>query len=97
MCYSICIPHQVRACSILCSRVVQKSDLEIARTYLKQFGLKFIEVYGHKHFTPNMHMHIHLHEYCQDYGSVYGFWCLAYKRYNSILGSYQTNKREIEA
>ena len=87
----------VRACSILCSRIVQKPDLEIAHTYLKEFSLKFIEAYGHEHFTPNMHLHMHLNNCCQDYGSVYAFWCFAYERYNGILGSYQTNKRRIEA
>ena len=85
----------VRACSILCSRIVHKPDLTIAHTYLEQFNQKFIEVYGHEHFTPNMHMH--LYDCCQDFGSVYAFWCFAYERYNGILGSYQTNKRGVEA
>ena len=87
----------VRACSILCSRIVRKADLEAAHLYIKQFLLKFIDVYGHEHFTPNMHMHMHLYDCCQDYGSVYAFWCFAYERCNGILGSYQTNKKNIEA
>ena len=43
-----------------------------------------------------MHMHLHLKDCCLDYGSVYGFWCFAYERYNGILGAYQTNKKFIE-
>ena len=87
----------VRACSILCCRIVRKTDLQVAHTYIRQFSLQFIDAYGHEFFTPNMHMHMHLYDCCQDYGSVYAFWCFAYERYNGILGSYQTNKRCIKA
>ena len=44
----------VRACSILCSRIITKTDLEAAHSYIQQFSLEFIKVYGHEHFTPNM-------------------------------------------
>lgn len=80
----------VRACSMLCKRLIKKSEIENACVYLKQFCLKCLEVYGHRHFSPNMHMHTHLLECCNDYGSVYGFWCFAFERYNGILRSYQT-------
>ena len=87
----------VRACTILCSRILKQSDLETAHNYLKQFCLKFIDAYGHEHFTPNMHMHIHLRDCCSDFGSIYGFWCFAFERCNGILGSFQTNNRCIES
>ena len=85
----------VRACTILCTRIINKSDIQSANLYLKQFCLKFIDVYGHEHFTPNMHMHMHLEECCND--SIYGFWCFAFERYNGILGAYQTDKKNIES
>ena len=47
--------------------------------------------------TSILPVHTHLQECCNDYRSVYGFWCFAFERYNRILGSYQTNKRCIEA
>lgn len=87
----------VRACSLLCSRTLKKSDLETAHSYLKQFCIKFIDIYGYEHFTPNMHMHMHLKDCCYDYGSIYGFWCFAFERCNGILGSFQTNNRNIES
>lgn len=87
----------VRACTILCSRVLKKSDLEMAYNYLKQFCLKFIDIYGYEHFTPNMHMHMHLKDCCIDFGSIYGFWCFAFERYNGILGSFHTNNRNVES
>lgn len=87
----------VQACTILCSRILKKSDLEIAHNYLKQFCIKFIDAYGHEHFTPNMHMHIHLRDCCSDFGSIYGFWCFAFERCNGILGSFQTNNRCVES
>ena len=31
-----------------------------------------------------------------DYGPAHAFWCLSFERYNGILGSYHTNKRDIE-
>ena len=76
---------------------MKQSDLETAHNYLKQFCLKFIDAYGHEHFTPNMHMHIHLRDCCSDFGSIYGFWCFAFERCNGILGSFQTNNKCIES
>ena len=87
----------VRACTILCSIMLKRSDLEVAHSYLKQFCIKFIDAYGHKHFTPNMHMHLHLRDCCNDFGSIYGFWCFAFERCNGVLGSFQTNNRCIES
>ena len=40
-----------------------------------------------------MHLHCHLAECVNDYGPTYGFWLFSYERYNGILGSYPTNKR----
>ena len=79
----------VRACTILCSRMLKQSDLEVAHSYLKQFCIKFIDAYGHEHFTPIMHMQMHLRDYCSDFGSIYGFWCFAFERYNGVLGSFK--------
>ena len=87
----------VRACTILCTKIINKAEMRNACNYLKQFCLKFIDAYGHQHFTPNMHMHLHLEECCTDYGSIYGFWCFAFERFNGILGSYQTNKKNVES
>ena len=41
----------VCACSMLCKRLIKKSEIGIACAYLEQFCLKCIDVYGHKHFT----------------------------------------------
>ena len=43
-----------------------------------------------------MHLHMHLRECLLDYGPPHTFWCFSFERYNGILGSYHTNKREIE-
>ena len=79
----------VRACTILCSRMLKRSDLEVAHSYLKKICIKLVDAYGHKHFTPNMHMH--LRDCCSDFGSKYGFWCFTFERCNGVLGSFQTN------
>ena len=41
-------------------------------------------------------MHLHLKDSLSDYGPVYAFWCFAFERFNGVLGSYQTNNRQIE-
>ena len=57
----------VRACSILCTRIINKTEMKDACNYLKQYCLKFIEAYGHQNLTPKMHMHLYLQECCSDY------------------------------
>ena len=39
---------------------------------------------------------MHLKQTFLDYGPPHATWCFAFERYNCILGSYHTNKREIE-
>ena len=31
----------------------------------------------------------------KDYGSVYGFWCFSFERFNGILGKFHTNSNDI--
>ena len=58
--------------------------------------LYFEQSYGKELVTPNIHLHIHLKKCFLDYCQLYAFWCFSFKTYNGILGSYHTNKREIE-
>ncbi|XP_056106492.1 uncharacterized protein LOC130084975 [Rhinichthys klamathensis goyatoka] len=60
----------VQACIIMCSRVISHDRLEVADCYLQTFLLKFVELYGSLHCTPNMHLHLHLKECLLDYGPV---------------------------
>ena len=53
------------------------------------------DIYGKKHCTANMHLHMHLLECIQDFGPVYNFWCFSFERYNGILGSYHTNNKNV--
>ena len=55
----------------------------------------FLEIYGKKYCTPNMHLHLHLKECMIDFGPVYSFWCFSFERFNGVLGSFQTNNRDI--
>ena len=43
-----------------------------------------------------MHLHLHLQDSFLNYGPVHGFWAFPFERYNGILGSYQTNNKNIE-
>ena len=56
----------------------------------------FAKLYGAKHCTVNMHLHLHLKEIVLDYGPVYSFWCFSFERMNGILGDYFTNNQNIE-
>ena len=85
----------VKACILLCSRIISKRSVISADLFLLQFCKKFRQLYGSDECTPNMHMHLHLKESILDYGPVYSFWCFAFERFNGILGAYQTNNRQI--
>lgn len=86
----------VRACTLLCSRIISTSDVKIADQYLGLFCKKFQELYGDDACTPNMHLHMHLVNCLLDYGPVHSFWCFPFERFNGVLGAYHTNKKSIE-
>ena len=87
----------VRACCILLSNCLHRSDLESADQYLMQFCRTFQDIYGSSHCTPNMHLHCHLKDCVINYGPPHAFWCFAFERFNGILGSVHTNSKSIES
>ena len=92
----VCWLLYVRACSILCSKVIKKCDVLTADQYLLQFCRKFKELYGAESCIPNMHLHLHLKDSLLDYSPVYSFWLFAFEHFNGVLGAYSTNKKNIE-
>lgn len=86
----------VRACCIVCSRVITVVDINSADLFLLQFCKQVEEIYGWEACTTNMHLHLHLKQCFEDFGPAHSFWCFSFERYNGILGSYHTNKRSIE-
>lgn len=86
----------VRACSILCQRIIKKSDVETADLLLLSFCKKVEHLYGKESCTPNLHLHLHLKQCILDYGPSHTFWCYSFERFNGLLGSYHTNKKIIE-
>lgn len=86
----------VQACALLCRNVIKRCDVECAHLYIKQFCSKFQSLYGNGRCTINTHLHIHLKQIFMDFGPPHSTWCFAFERYNGILGSYHTNKKEIE-
>ena len=87
----------VRACNILCAYSIRQVDITSADLFLNFYCQKFQELYGNLSCTFNMHLHAHLKQIFLDFGPPHASWCFAFERYNGILGSYHTNKREIEA
>ena len=90
-----CWQSFVLACFLLCRRIVSRDDITKADLLLLKFCQHLQRLYGKSIITPNMHLHCHMAECVKDYGSVYGFWCFSYERYNGILGSFPTNKKKI--
>ena len=86
----------VRACSILCTKLVKKSDVHTADQYLHQFCRTFAALCGAEACTPNLHLHLHLKDSLLDYGPVYAFWLFSFERFNGVLGNYYTNNKNIE-
>ena len=86
----------VKACSLLCCKLIKKSEIVTADQYLLQFCRNFEALHGVEVCTPNMHLHLHLKESLLDYGPIYAFWLFSFERFNGLLGTYSTNKRNIE-
>lgn len=87
----------VRACCILCAHCIKQSDVSSADLFLAIYCRKFQELYGNLSCSFNLHLHAHLKQTFVDFGPPHASWCFAFERYNGILGSYHTNKREIES
>ena len=85
----------VRACTYLCSRSITMQQAREAHDLLKIFCSLFEAKYGKEHCVPNMHLSLHLKDCIEDYGSVYGFWCFSFERYNGTLGRYHTSNHAI--
>lgn len=86
----------VKACSMICKRSISKTDCHTAEKLLIQFCKSVEKLYGKEAITINMHLHCHLTDCILNFGPVYSFWCFGFERFNGILGSYQTNKLDIE-
>ena len=61
-----CWLQYVRACSILLSTAVTKEHVATADAYLTQFCKVFLRLYGGKHCTINMYLHLHLNDCILD-------------------------------
>ena len=85
----------VLACFLVCRRIIERQDIIKADLLFVKFCRHAERIYGKEVVTPNMHLHCHICECVKDYGSVYGFWCFSYERYNGILGGFPTNKKNI--
>ena len=85
----------VRACTLLFSRIVSESEVRSADQFLVVFCKKFEELYGQKHCTPNMHLHLHLLDSFLDYGPAHGFWCFPFERFNGRLGDDKAIESQI--
>lgn len=86
----------VRACCLICNRIITPQTIEQIDQYLVQFCKRFEQLYGAEACTPNMHLHLHLKECLENYGPVHGFWCFGFERFNGFLGRYHTNNQAIE-
>jgi len=85
----------VNACFIICSRSISRDKVEDAQNLLKIYCNLFQNMYGKGCCVPNMHLALHLKDCILDYGSVYGFWCFSFERFNGILGKYHSNNHSI--
>jgi len=86
----------VRACYLICYRIITTEIIDEIHLYLVQFCKLFQNLYGAEACTPNMHLHLHLKECLLNYGPVHGFWCYGFERYNGRIEKYHTNNQSIE-
>ncbi|KAI9030155.1 hypothetical protein CLU79DRAFT_734356 [Phycomyces nitens] len=69
-------------------------ELAEAHYCLELFGRQCQNIYGIEFISPNMHLHLHLQETILNFGPIYGYWLFSFERYNGILKSYSTNKKD---
>jgi hypothetical protein len=87
----------VLACRKMCSVLISCGNAKVADRLLMEFCQRFESLYGSEYVTPNMHLHCHLYDCILDFGPIYSFWLFSFERENGILGSYKTNKKNLEA
>jgi len=80
------LAYFVRACKILTSRELQKSELSEAFTKLVNMNKLIEQKYGQEKISPNLHLCLHICECALDYGPLSSFWCFSFERMNGILG-----------
>ena len=81
---------------MLCKRSITAAEINQGHKLLKMYCKQFEKLYGANNCVSNMHFALHLKECIKDFGSVYGFWCFSFERYNRIMGNYQINNHNIE-
>ena len=60
--------------------MITKEQLKEAEELILKFCQTFVELYGKKYCTPNLHLHGHLASCIKDYGPVYAFWLFSFER-----------------
>ena len=85
----------VKACHLLCYRIINHPHIFTADLLLLNFCKSFEQLYPDL-CTPNMHLHLYLKDCFMNYGPPHAFWCFAFERFNGILGSYSTNKNQLK-
>ena len=85
----------VKACYLLCRRVISSENLMEADQLLIDYCKRYVDIYGKDYCTPNLHLHGHLASCVKDYGPVYAFWLFPFERLNGVLGSYHNNNNSI--
>ncbi|KAI9003059.1 hypothetical protein CLU79DRAFT_685875, partial [Phycomyces nitens] len=84
----------VNACHLLTKPTITFDKLDEAHSHLEKFGEACEQQYPHTILTCNMHLHLHLRDTVCDFGPVYGYWLFGFERYNGLLKSVKTNRRD---
>ena len=85
----------VTASILFCNKTITISECEQAHEHFISFCKDFTGLYGKSDLVINMHLLCHLKECILDFGPVSSFWCYSFERFNGLLGSLPTNRRDI--
>ena len=85
-----------QACSLMCSRAITHSAIELADQLIIQYCRRFEGKFGRNKCYPNLHLHCHLKDCLLNYGPAMAFWLFGFERLNCILGSFHTNNQAVE-
>ena len=80
------LAYFVRACKILISRELLKSELSEAFSKLVNMNKLIEQKYGQEKISSNLHLYLHICECVLDYGPLSSFWYFSFEQMNGILG-----------
>ncbi|KAL7311099.1 hypothetical protein PS15m_012383 [Mucor circinelloides] len=81
------------ACRLILQPSLDKEEVSRADRHFLNYNRSFVKLFTAEHSKPYNHLLLHLSQNILDFSSVTHTWCFSYERYNFLLKSIETNKK----